>query len=178
MVAWSSWHPFRHLRRGRQHFAKYAMAKQVPSDTMDTQQLMSLITITSYLNKEIVLCELINNASGALGTVQKDMKLLPLMIAIKIKKPFSNAEVTGEPKDMRADDVFAVPLTKVKATAEKNLGKEVKHAVAGMPAYFNEAQRQPKKGPNTNSGMNILQIICEPTAAIAHGLDGMIETES
>ncbi|CAK0856377.1 unnamed protein product, partial [Prorocentrum cordatum] len=42
-------------------------------------------------------------------------------------------------------------------------------------AHINDAQRQPKKDLSTNSGMGILQIISEPTAAIAYGLDMKIE---
>ena len=36
-------------------------------------------------------------------------------------------------------------LTKMKETAEAYLGKDVKHAVVTVPAYFNDAQRQATK---------------------------------
>ena len=63
-------------------------------------------------------------------------------------------------------------LVKMKETAENYLGKEVKHAVITVPAYFNDAQRQSTKDAGTISGMNVLRIINEPTAAaIAYGLD-------
>merc|ERR1712227_564086 len=63
-------------------------------------------------------------------------------------------------------------LTKMKETAENYLGKEVKHAVITVPAYFNDAQRASTKDAGTISGMNVLRIINEPTAAaIAYGLD-------
>eukprot|EP00913_Durusdinium_trenchii_P029021 g27211.t1 len=55
-------------------------------------------------------------------------------------------------------------------------GKEVKHAVVTVPAYFNDAQRQSTKDAGTISGMNVLRIINEPTAAaIAYGLDKKTE---
>merc|ERR1712039_833726 len=42
----------------------------------------------------------------------------------------------------------------------------------GVPAYFSDAQRQSTKDAGTISGMNVLRIINEPTAAaIAYGLD-------
>merc|ERR1712227_228392 len=67
-------------------------------------------------------------------------------------------------------------LTKMKETAENYLGKEVKHAVVTVPAYFNDAQRQSTKDAGTISGMNVLRIINEPTAAaIAYGLDKKTE---
>merc|ERR1719236_182252 len=64
----------------------------------------------------------------------------------------------------------------MKETAENYLGKEVKHAVITVPAYFNDAQRQSTKDAGTISGMNVLRIINEPTAAaIAYGLDKKTE---
>jgi len=48
----------------------------------------------------------------------------------------------------------------------------VKHAVITVPAYFNDAQRQATKDAGAISGMEILRIINEPTAAaIAYGMD-------
>merc|ERR1711998_383322 len=52
------------------------------------------------------------------------------------------------------------------------VGKDVKHAVVTVPAYFNDAQRQATKDAGTISGMSVRRIINEPTAAaIAYGLD-------
>jgi heat shock protein 5 len=67
-------------------------------------------------------------------------------------------------------------LTKMKETAEQYLGKEVKHAVITVPAYFNDAQRQATKDAGTIAGLEVLRIINEPTAAaIAYGLDKKAE---
>ncbi|KAJ1372973.1 Heat shock 70 kDa protein C [Parelaphostrongylus tenuis] len=61
---------------------------------------------------------------------------------------------------------------KMKEIAESYLGKEVKHAVVTVPAYFNDAQRQATKDAGTIAGLNVVRIINEPTAAaIAYGLD-------
>jgi L1 cell adhesion molecule like protein len=63
-------------------------------------------------------------------------------------------------------------LTKMKETAEAYLGKSVANAVITVPAYFNDSQRQATKDAGTISGLNVLRIINEPTAAaIAYGLD-------
>lgn len=46
------------------------------------------------------------------------------------------------------------------------------NAVVTVPAYFNDSQRQATKDAGTISGLNVLRIINEPTAAaIAYGLD-------
>ena len=63
-------------------------------------------------------------------------------------------------------------LQKLKQTATDFLGKEVKDAIVTVPAYFNDSQRQATKDAGTISGLNVLRIINEPTAAaIAYGLD-------
>jgi len=69
-------------------------------------------------------------------------------------------------------------LTKMKEIAEAYLGKAVKSAVVTVPAYFNDSQRQATKDAGTISGLNVLRIINEPTAAaIAYGLDRQTEQE-
>jgi len=60
----------------------------------------------------------------------------------------------------------------MKEVAEAYLGKKITHAVVTVPAYFNDAQRQATKDAGTISGMTVMRIINEPTAAaIAYGLD-------
>jgi molecular chaperone DnaK (HSP70) len=44
-----------------------------------------------------------------------------------------------------------------------------------VPAFFNDSQRQATKDAGTISGMNVVRIINEPTAAaIAYGLDRQV----
>merc|ERR1719355_395429 len=111
-------------------------------------------------------------------TVQKDMKLLPFEIVEKTGKPMINVLVSGTEKSMAPEEVSSMVLTKMKETAENYLGKEVKKSVVTVPAYFNDSQRQATKDAGTISGMEILRIINEPTAAaIAYGLDKTEEAE-
>jgi len=66
----------------------------------------------------------------------------------------------------------AFTLTKMKETAEAYLGTAVKNAVVTVPAYFNDSQRQATKDAGKISGLNVLRVINEPTAAaLAYGLD-------
>jgi molecular chaperone DnaK len=61
---------------------------------------------------------------------------------------------------------------KMKETAEGYLGHSVKNAVITVPAYFNDSQRQATKDAGQISGMNVLRVINEPTAAaLSYGLD-------
>merc|ERR1712100_544158 len=110
------------------------------------------------------------------STVQKDIKLLPFAIVDKGSKPMISVKVKGGDKVMAPEEVSSMVLTKMKETAENYLGKEVKHAVITVPAYFNDAQRQSTKDAGTIAGLEVLRIINEPTAAaIAYGLDKKTE---
>ena len=63
-------------------------------------------------------------------------------------------------------------LCQMKETTEAYLGKTVTDAVLTVPVCFNNSQRQAIKDAGRLSGLNVLSIINEPTAAaIAYGLD-------
>jgi heat shock protein 5 len=105
-------------------------------------------------------------------SVQSDKKLVPYEIVDKSSKPFIQVSVKGEDKTYSPEEVSAMILQKMKKVAEGYLGSDVKNAVVTVPAYFNDAQRQATKDAGTISGLNVMRIINEPTAAaIAYGLD-------
>ncbi|KAH8739831.1 hypothetical protein FG386_002050 [Cryptosporidium ryanae] len=109
-------------------------------------------------------------------SVQKDKTLLPYEIINKEGKPYIQVEVKGDKKQLAPEEVSAMVLLKMKEIAEAYLGKEVKHAVITVPAYFNDAQRQATKDAGAIAGLNVIRIINEPTAAaIAFGLDKKAE---
>ncbi|KAH7648538.1 hypothetical protein FG379_000563 [Cryptosporidium bovis] len=109
-------------------------------------------------------------------SVQKDKTLLPYEIINKEGKPYIQVEMKGERKQLAPEEVSAMVLLKMKEIAEAYLGKEVKHAVITVPAYFNDAQRQATKDAGAIAGLNVIRIINEPTAAaIAFGLDKKAE---
>jgi endoplasmic reticulum chaperone BiP len=106
------------------------------------------------------------------STVQHDKKLLPYDIIDSNGKPYVQVMFKKEKKTYSPEEVSAMVLTKMKEVSEAFLGKEIKNAVVTVPAYFNDAQRQATKDAGTISGLNVLRIINEPTAAaIAYGLD-------
>ena len=66
-------------------------------------------------------------------------------------------------------------LNKMREIAEDYLGSVVKNAVVTVPAYFNNSQRQATKDAGLVAGLNVMNIINEPTAAaIAYGLDNEV----
>jgi len=105
-------------------------------------------------------------------TVQKDMKMWPFEVTNKNGRPYIVVDVKGERKQFAPEEISAMVLKKMKATAEAVLSEEIKNAVVTVPAYFNDAQRQATKDAGSISGMTVMRIINEPTAAaIAYGLD-------
>ena len=105
-------------------------------------------------------------------SVQADMKYWPFSVVEKNTKPFIKVQVNDQAKLFAPEEISAMVLGKMKEIAEAYLGKKVTHAVVTVPAYFNDAQRQATKDAGVISGMTVMRIINEPTAAaIAYGLD-------
>merc|ERR1711912_157231 len=87
-------------------------------------------------------------------------------------KPMICVDYQGESKKFHPEEVGAMILIKMKETAEAYLGTKINDAVVTVPAYFNDSQRQATKDAGQISGLNVLRIINEPTAAaIAYGMD-------
>jgi len=107
------------------------------------------------------------------SVVQSDMKHWPFVVREGPGgKPIIEVTFKGEKKTFAPEEISSMVLLKMKEIAEAYLGREVKNAVITVPAYFNDSQRQATKDAGTISGLNVLRIINEPTAAaIAYGLD-------
>ncbi|CAH9135356.1 unnamed protein product [Cuscuta epithymum] len=101
------------------------------------------------------------------------MKLWPFkVIAGPRDMPMIVVKYKGEEKQFSAEEILSMVLTKMKETAEAYLGTRIKNAVVTVPAYFNDSQRQATKDAGTISGLNVMRITNEPTAAaIAYVLD-------
>ncbi|KAF3841548.1 hypothetical protein F7725_007410 [Dissostichus mawsoni] len=112
------------------------------------------------------------------AVVQSDMKHWPFNVINDNTRPKLQVEYKGESKSFYPEEVSSMVLTKMKEIAEAYLGKTVNNAVITVPAYFNDSQRQATKDAGTISGLNVLRIINEPTAAaIAYGLDKKVGAE-
>jgi len=71
-----------------------------------------------------------------------------------------------------AEELSAVILRKLKKDAAAYLGEEITDAVITVPAYFTDAERTATLHAGQLAGLNVLQIINEPTAAaLTYGLD-------
>lgn len=105
--------------------------------------------------------------------VQQDMKHWPFkVLSGDNDKPKFEVQYKHETKYYSAEEISSMVLIKMKEIAEAYLGREVKNAVITVPAYFNDAQRKATQDAGIISGLNVLRIINEPTAAaLAYGLD-------
>lgn len=102
--------------------------------------------------------------------VQKDAKHLSYKV-ISHKNGDTWVQ-TKEGKSFSPSEIASFILNKMKETASGYLGTEVTEAVVTVPAYFNDSQRQATKDAGQISGLTVLRIVNEPTAAcLAYGLD-------
>ncbi len=102
-------------------------------------------------------------------SVKKDIQTTPYKI---IKADNGDAWIESKGKKYSPSQISAFTLQKMKETAEKYLGSEVKKAVITVPAYFNDSQRQATKDAGKIAGLEVERIVNEPTAAaLAYGLD-------
>ena len=103
------------------------------------------------------------------AAVKKDIEGLPYKV---IAADNGDAWVEAKGEKYSPSQISAFVLQKMKETAEKYLGSEVKKAVITVPAYFNDSQRQATRDAGKIAGLEVERIINEPTAAaLAYGLD-------
>lgn len=101
--------------------------------------------------------------------VQRDIQQVPYKI---IQHTNGDAWVEAQGQKYSPSQIGGFILGKMKETAEAYLGKNMKDAVVTVPAYFNDSQRQATKDAGQISGLNVLRVVNEPTAAaLAYGLD-------
>jgi len=104
--------------------------------------------------------------------VQKIKAHVPYEI-VKATNGTGDAWVKADGKPYSPSQIGAFVLTKMKETAEKQVGRELTKAVITVPAYFNDSQRQATKDAGAIAGLEVLRIINEPTAAsLAYGFSG------
>jgi molecular chaperone DnaK len=127
---------------------------------------------------------LFDGANAVVGTVAKQNAVSePDKIVDFVKREMGKSKQqfsrTFGGKVYSAEELSAIILRKLKLDAEKYLGETVTDAVITVPAYFNDAERTATLVAGQLAGLNVLQIINEPTAAaLAYGLDKLEQDQT
>ena len=127
---------------------------------------------------------LFDGSNAIVGTLAKTNSVAePERIVDFVKremgKPKEQFQRAFEDKVYSAEELSALILRKLKTDAEKFLRCPVTDAVITVPAYFNDAERTATITAGQLAGLNVLQIINEPTAAaVAYGLDKLDQDQT
>ena len=130
--------------------------------------LRTTASVVAFKNGEIIV-----------GQKAKNQMITNPDVVYSIKRKMGTAEKTHvNGKDYTPEEISAMILSDLKATAEAYLGEKVTKAVITVPAYFNDSQRQATKNAGKIAGLEVERIINEPTAAaLAYGLDKQDKNE-
>ncbi|KAJ7791418.1 YLL024Cp-like protein [Mycena olivaceomarginata] len=137
---------------------------ECPDDVLKTRDAIAIAN-TVFDVKRLLGCKFDDT------DVQADLRHLPFNVVDKGGKPYIRVKSHGLPKEFSPEEISSLVLHKMKATAESYLGTTIQSAVVSVPAYFTQSQRQATKDAGIISGLNILRLINEPSAAaLAYGL--------
>jgi molecular chaperone DnaK len=90
----------------------------------------------------------------------------PSNVVEAIKREMGNPDfhVIYQNKKLTPEFISALIIKKLKQDAEKHIG-EIANAVVTVPYYFNDVRRKATQDAGRIAGLNIIDIINEPTAA-------------
>ena len=124
--------------------------------------LRTTASVVSFKNGEILVGE---SAKRQAVTNKNTVMSIKRHMGTSHKEDINGKQYTPQ-------EISAMILQNLKATAEAYLGETVTRAVITVPAYFNDAQRQATKDAGKIAGLEVERIINEPTAAaLAFGID-------
>lgn len=90
----------------------------------------------------------------------------------------SSTSVQLGKQQFKPEDLSALVLKVLKADAEAELKQDVRDVIISVPAYFNDQQRKATRLAGELAGLNVIQLLNEPTAAaLFHGIQDR-ETEA
>lgn len=141
-------------------------------------------TDTGILVGESAVDQMFENASNTVFDIKRligrrfdepcvvsDMKSWPFQVVDDSGRPKFQVQFKGETKSFFPEEAAAMIFKRMKKTAESHLGTEITDAVISVPANYNDSQREATRNAGIIAGLNVLNIMNEPTAAaITFGL--------
>ena len=118
-----------------------------------------------YITPSVVLFDGDNVIVGSQAKAESVLnpKTTSMLVKTLMGKTDFVIEYNGEVKS--PSEVSSYILQKLAKDASEQLGVEVKDVVITCPAYFGTAERMATKNAGELAGLNVLEIISEPTAA-------------
>ncbi len=110
---------------------------------------------------------LLEEGSALVGQAARDVALeMPDRVALLIKRSMGSDKhaVPVAGREFRPETLSAIILKKLVQDAEKRLGP-IRHAVITVPAYFDDTRRKATKDAGRIAGLDVVDILDEPTAA-------------
>lgn len=115
------------------------------------------------------------------NTAKESSKMYPSDVASFVKRSMGDEFFVfiHEDKEYTAEEISSYVLRKLVKDAEDKLGEEVKDVIITCPAYFGINEREATKKAGEIAGLNVRQIINEPTAAaVSYGLTDSQEDQT
>ena len=109
-----------------------------------------------------------NPSLAVVGQVAKETAVIDPQNTVSLVKTLmgkSNFAINYNGEDLSPEIVSSYILRKLAADAGEILNTEVKDVVITCPAYFGTAERTATKNAGAIAGLNVIEIISEPTAA-------------
>ncbi len=147
-----------------------------------TPSVVSFTTTGERLIGNLALRQALTNPENTIFAVKRLIGrkfASPEVIEARKRTPYRLIEAANgdvmialDPQVLTPQEISAMILDYLRKCAESFLGDKVTDAVITVPAHFNDSQRQATKDAGRISGLNVLRVINEPTAAsLAFGLN-------
>jgi molecular chaperone DnaK (HSP70) len=112
------------------------------------------------------------DGEAVIGEDAKELQALGHPTAAYFKRQIGQRDwaFSDGSREYSAAQLSALLLAKLKRDAEVALGAPVRDAVVTVPAYFRNVEREATLAAGRESGLNVLKLVNEPTAAaVAYG---------
>jgi len=145
----------------------------IPSIVSIDQSGNIMVGVEAVNNLDKTNTTYISSIKRIMGLSYEDMKSIEFINDLKIINGKNNLPYIDVYNNRySAVEISSKILSHLKKIAESQENKSLDGAVITVPAYFNDVQRQATKNAAKLSGINVLRLLNEPTAAaLAYGLE-------